>query len=93
MLLKSFTLLLAALGELALGHPGEKHDKRVALQEANMRHAFADVNFQALSKCGSASEVQERKERAMKRRLATFHRLRAERGITDGKQPLSLIHI
>jgi hypothetical protein len=89
MLLKTtFTFLVAALSGLAprvLGHPGEKIDRRAALQEANIRHTFADLTFQTLSKCEAGPEIEARKERAMKRRLETFQKLRAERGIKDGK--------
>ena len=87
MVKSTFTVLLAALGLglIAQAHPGEKHDRRAALLEANMRHTFADINFQVLNKCDAGSEIQARKERAMKRRLETFQKLRAERGISDGK--------
>ena len=81
----TITLLLAALSELALAHPGEKIDKGVALREANMRHAFADVNSQRLSKCENGPDVQARKERAIERRFQTFLKLRAELGIVDGE--------
>jgi hypothetical protein len=90
MLLKTtFTLLLAALGELApmaLAHPGEMLDKRIAIREANMRHTFADINSRALGKCDSGPDSIARKERAMKRRLETFQKLRAERGLSEGKR-------
>lgn len=89
MLLKTtFTFLVAALGGLApkaLAHPGEKIDRRAAMREANVRRTFADLNFQVLSKCEAGPEIQARKERAMKRRMETFQKLRAERGIKDGE--------
>jgi protocatechuate 3,4-dioxygenase beta subunit len=83
------TVLLAALGGLvpaALAHPGEKHDRRALIREVQMRSTFADVTYEALSKCENAPEVQARKQRAMERRLETFQRLRAERGISNGKE-------
>lgn len=87
----TFTLLLASLGQLALAHPGEKVDKLIAKREADMRHAWADINSQTLSKCESGPDVEARKERAMKRRFETFQKLRAERGISDGKSQSQLI--
>ncbi|GAB1312866.1 GPI anchored dioxygenase [Madurella fahalii] len=85
MLLKStflFTLVsLVGLASRGLAHPGEAHDPRDALREAGFRHAVADINSKALSKCGNNAAAQARRERAMKRRLETFQRLRAERGV------------
>lgn len=89
MLLKSTLLVaLAALAGLAsrgLAHPGEAHDRSAALREASFRHGVADINARALSQCGDSTEVRERRERAMRRRLETFHRLRAERGVDKGE--------
>ena len=69
-----------------VAHPGEKHELGEMLKEASIRHAVADVNQDLLGRCNNHAEAQERRERAMKRRLASFQRLRAERGISDGKQ-------
>lgn len=83
-ILATFLAALGGLSHLAMAHPGESTPgKRVAMQAANMRHAFADMNYQALSKC-DGDLARARKERAMKRRMETFLKLRKERGISDG---------
>jgi len=77
--------LAATLTTLTSAHPGERLDVLEELAKARARHAVADINNDALSQCNDLDEVRERRERAMTRRLATFNRLRAERGIDNGK--------
>jgi uncharacterized protein YaiI (UPF0178 family) len=84
MLLKPAILAVLAAVSVVSAHPGETHDKRQMRREANIRHAIADINMRALEKCGDDAYVKERRERAMQRRLETFQRLRAERGLSHG---------
>jgi hypothetical protein len=68
-------------------HPGEKLDAREALTEARVRHTLAGLQYRELSKCNDDAEAQSRADRAMKRRLETFQRLRKERGISSDSHP------
>jgi len=86
----SLLFVIAALApwtQHALGHPGEKVNAIEARSAANIRHALADLDGEDVSKCSQAPETLAWRERAMKRRMETFQRLRRERGITDDNHP------
>lgn len=76
----------AILTPLVLGHPGEKISVEDALWQADVRHAIADINTDALMRCDNQPHSRERKERAMARRMATFNKLRAQNGVSNGKK-------
>lgn len=82
----SVAVAVVAFAPPLLAHPGEKVNLNEVLTAVRIRNTFADVEHQELSKCGDSTESQLRMERAMKRRLETFKRLRKEKGIEDGKQ-------
>ncbi|KAK4466277.1 Intradiol ring-cleavage dioxygenase [Cladorrhinum samala] len=83
----SIAVAVVAFAPPLLAHPGEKVDLSEVLTAVKIRNTFADVEHEELSKCGDSAESQLRTERAMKRRLETFKRLRKERGIEDDKHP------
>ncbi|KAK5655380.1 hypothetical protein OQA88_5650 [Cercophora sp. LCS_1] len=84
--LRSLTItLFFATGTLA--HPGETVDATEELAAARVRHTLADLQYEELSKCNDDAESRSRAEQAMKRRMATFTRLRKERGITSDTHP------
>ena len=87
----SLAVLTAVLGlaSTVLGHPGEKIDALEARWQAHVRHTVADLNGRALGQCGDEVGIVARKERAKQRRMATFERLRTEKGLDNGMSPLT----
>jgi hypothetical protein len=81
--LVSVGVVAATILSHALGHPGERIDLEDALLAARIRHVFADADYSELSKCGQDVESRHRAERAAKRRMQTFQRLRQEKGIQN----------
>jgi hypothetical protein len=81
----SLTALFFALSSLVSAHPGEEFSIDKVAKNANVRYAAADVNQHALDRCINEGHVQERRRQAMRRRMATFERLRIEQGVGDGK--------
>ncbi|KAI0599836.1 Intradiol ring-cleavage dioxygenase [Biscogniauxia sp. FL1348] len=65
------------------GHPGENIDQREALEKLGNANIVAEINARALDACHNSPKVKVRKERAIARRAATFHRLRKERSIEE----------
>jgi len=76
--------VILGLAQTALSHPGEKIDALQARWEAHVRHTAADINGHALSKCEDVEEINARRQRAKERRMATFEKLRADKGLHNG---------
>lgn len=76
---------VAAFTSLIHAHPGEEHDATEVVKKATLRHTIADINSYAVGQCVNDVETLDRKQRAMERRMDTFRRLQANRGIVNGK--------
>lgn len=84
-------LATSLMTQVVSAHPEELFDKRAHLDEMTRHHVVAEVNSRALQACADQPRVKARREQAIARRVATFERLRHERGLANGKPPTFLL--